>query len=343
MLARRASLGVLVTTAVIAAFIGVSAAHAAPRIVDVACGSDLDAKVNADPSGTATHFRLDSCEYLVNTTLKPREGDGILGVEGGVAARPVHGAYPTNLTSRLTCVSGLDVAIKPPNGAHFTARWLDISGCQFNGSSGSGVALAMGSAADDSLIEFSRFHHNEGVGVSNARGVYNYVEADHNGSSGSVGFIAGGIKANNFTEIKNSWLHDNIGNGGWCDNGCEANSMHPNGFWVHNVEASNNSGGGIRYEDAPTKALIEQVHAYGNSIEQNRAGIDIRDGQNAVVRNSVAGGNGFSHNGNNVFGRASDSGKADRTDLKNITFADNTLHGEVIKGCGGVVTCTGNR
>jgi hypothetical protein len=292
-------------------------------------------------------FQLGNCNYNVNETLKLRPGDGLLGVVGSTAKRPVRGAYPTNLTSTITCVNNLDQGIKPAGGGQITIRWVRVTGCEFDGSSGSGVGLAMGSAADNSVVEYSRFDHNTGVGISNARGVYNYVEVDHNGSEASVRFIAGGIKANRFSEVKNSWAHDNVGNGLWCDNGCApaSSTLFPNGYWVHNVEASANTGAGIRYENAPTKTLIEDSHVYGNSTVQNRGGIDVRDGQNALVRNNIAGGNGYPHNSDNIFIRATDSGKADRTNLQNVDIVNNVLAGEVIKGCelpDNIVACSGN-
>jgi hypothetical protein len=43
--------------------------------------------------------------------------------------------------------------------------------------------------------------------------------------------------------------------------------------------------------------------------------------------------------------RATDSGKGDRTDLRNVDIVDNHVNGESIKGCeepDNIVACSGN-
>src|SRR3712207_5231434 len=41
----------------------------AARVVEVPCGQDLDATVNADPAATATLFQLEACNYNVDHTV----------------------------------------------------------------------------------------------------------------------------------------------------------------------------------------------------------------------------------------------------------------------------------
>ena len=100
----------------------------------------------------------------------------------------------------------------------------------------------------------------------------------------------------------------------------------------------NSARAGIRYEDSPSEALIENNEVHGNSKTQNRGGIDIRDAQNAEVRNNTFGAktladSAYAGNSTKLAVRATDSGRNDRTDLKGIDIHDNTMNGEIIKGC----------
>ena len=84
-------------------------------------------------------------------------------------------------------------------------------------------------------------------------------------------------------------MHDEQGNGLWCDSGC-ANDPDlvltpcPTGcFWVHDSVVVNNDRAGIRYENSPNQALFENNEVHGNGRTEHRGGIDIRDSQNATV------------------------------------------------------------
>ena len=99
------------------------------------------------------------------------------------------------------------------------------------------------------------------------------------------------------------------------------------------------------------EALIENNEVYGNSRKLTRGGIDIRDAQNALVRNNVfgatiIGGIAYPRNRDGVAIRATDSGRSDRPNLWNVDIVGNVLNGEVIKGCekpDTIVACSGNR
>lgn len=321
--------------------VGASFSAASTRTLGVPCSANLANVINSDSKSTPTTFLLGSCTYSANTTLRPQQGDEIAGIAGQVKSRPLRGTYPDGLTTKIVATGGLDVIIKPQG--LFRMSWVDCSGANYTGSSGSGVCVAAGSMADTSEIRASYIHDNEGAGISNGRGTFVDVEATRNGSTASSGFIAAGLKCVNFCEVSSGWFHGNTGNGIWCDSGCDATSgsAHPNGFWVHNVEASENGGAGVRYENATTKALIEDSHIWGNSKLVNRAGITLRDAQNATVRNNIFAGAGYAHNQapKNIAIRADSSG---RVATKNISIVGNTLNGESIRYCGGPVTCSAN-
>jgi Disaggregatase related len=109
-----------------------------------------------------------------------------------------------------------------------------------------------------------------------------------------LGFTGSGLKAINEVEVKNSYIHDNQGNGLWCDVFCHDSESHLNGFWVHENLVVDNGRAGIRFErvgevaDAG-EALIENNEIHGNSTGAVRGGVSIHDAQNALVRNNVFG------------------------------------------------------
>jgi len=60
-----------------------------------------------------------------------------------------------------------------------------------------------------------------GYRLTNAHSSYERVELDHNATNPNfVGFSGSGLKAITEVEIKNSYVHDNGGNGLWRDVGC---------------------------------------------------------------------------------------------------------------------------
>ena len=109
---------------------------------------------------------------------------------------------------------------------------------------------------------------------------------------------------------------------------------------------------GIRWEEVPStggEALIEYNEVHGNGRTNGRPGISAQDAKDAVIRNNVFGATTIafaSYLKNYDEGiQASDSGRSDRPDLLNIDILNNTLNGEVTKGCelpDALVACTGN-
>jgi hypothetical protein len=101
------------------------------------------------------------------------------------------------------------------------------------------------------------------------------------------------LKAINEGEVRNSYVHDNQGNGIWCDEYCHDSAGQPNGFWVHDNLVVDNGRAGIRYENVGDvadagEALIENNEVHGNSLDAARGGISVRDAQNATIQNNRA-------------------------------------------------------
>jgi hypothetical protein len=228
-------------------------------------------------------------------------------------------------------------------------EWVKIVGGtgEYSGGSpvaGMGSGLAMGMATNDSSLCAVHITGSDAAGITNAHGTFDRIELDDTTQdSNFLGFTGSGLKAINEVEVKNSYIHDNQGNGLWCDNFCRDSTSHLNGFSVHENLVVNNGRAGIRYENVGEvadagKALIENNEVHGNSPDAARGGISVRDAQNATIQNNRFGaatiaGVAYQPNSRNVAINASDSGRTDRPDLFNIVIADNILNGEVIKGC----------
>jgi len=352
----------LVTAAIMLALILAfySLANAETRIVNIPCGQDIDATINADPRGTPSRFVLGAdCTFLASATIVPSHGDE---VACAVAPTFVQRGPAFDPTTRCTVAgnSSVENVFRPigQGGTTATVRFegIKITGGNFTGSTGSGAAIAEGSMTNLSSYYGIEVMNNEAAGILSAKGTFERVEFTNNTLvSGALGVIGAGIKARNEVEVKNSYVHDTQGNGLWCDNFCHDSDSHPKGFWVHHNLVVDNGRAGIRFErvgDVSTagEALIEYNEVHGNSPNEKRGGISVRDVQNATIQNNRFGavsisGVKYLANARNVAIIASDSGRSDRPNLFNIDIVNNTLNGEIIKGCelpDTVVACSGN-
>jgi len=319
----------------------------ADRVVDVPCSQDLDAIVNADDPTTGTLFQLEGpCTYTVDTTVELNEGDEITGPQGtfierGTALDP----EPT-----VTIVGKQQVSNVIRAKGTVRLEWVKIIGGTGEYSSdgspiaGTGSALAMGMASNTSSLYAVHITGSDAAGITNAHGTFDSIELDDTTQdSNFLGFTGSGLKAITEVEVRNSYIHDNQGNGLWCDVFCHDSSSHLNGFWIHDNLVVNNGRAGIRFErvgdvaDAG-EALIENNEVHGNSLKLSRGGIDIRDAQNALVRNNVFGattiaGVAYLPNTSGVAIRTTNSGRPDRPNLFNVEIVGNVLNGEVTEGC----------
>jgi hypothetical protein len=332
----------------------------ADREVDVPCGQDLDATVNADDLTIATRFRLEGpCTYPVDTVIALNEGDELAGPAGTFIKRAP--AFDPQPTVTIEGSEGLSNVIRALGTVRL--EWVKIVGgtglYKVDGTpmAGTGSGLAMGMASNDSSLYAVHITGSDGAGITNARGTFDSIELnDTTKNPDFIGFTGSGLKAINEVEVRNSYVHDNQGNGLWCDEFCHDSESHLNGFWVHHNLVVKSGGAGIRFErvgevtDAG-EALIENNEVHGNSLKLSRGGIDIRDAQNALVRNNVFGaktiaGVAYPRNRDRMAIRATDSGRSDRPNLFNVDIVGNVLNGEVIKGCekpDTIVECSGNR
>jgi hypothetical protein len=318
----------------------------ADRVAPVTCGQDLDATVNADDATIGTRFQLEgACTYTVDTMVKLKNGDEIAGPAGSFIERgPAFDPEPT-----VDIVGGAGVSSVIRAQGTVRVEWVKIvggTGQYLAGGSpvaGTGSGLSMGMSSNDSSLYAVHITGSDAAGITNAHGTFERIELDDTTQDPNfLGFNGSGLKAVTEIEVRDSYVHDNQGNGLWCDEYCQDSASHPNGFWVHDNLVVNNGGAGIRFErvgevSTAGEALIENNEVHQNSLKLLRGGIDIRDAQNALVRNNVFGAKtianvAYSPNTNGVAIRATDSGRADRPDLWNVDIVGNELNGETIVG-----------
>ena len=333
-----------------------SLADAQARIVDIPCGRDIDATINADPRDTPSRFVLGAdCTFTASATIVPSNGD-----EVACAVAPTFvqrgPAFDPNPRCTVAGAASLDIVFRPigQGGTTATVRFegIRITGGNFTGSSGTGVAIAEGSMTNSSSHYGIEVRDNDAAGIVSAKGTFDSVEFTNNTlDPDALGFIGAAMKARDEVEVKNSYVHDTQGNGLWCDQDCVDSASHPNGFWVHENLVVNNGRAGIRFENVGSgEALIENNEVHGNSPDAARGGISVRDAPNATIRNNRFGaapiaGVSYPPNSLRVAIMVSDSGRSDRPNLFNIDIINNTLNGETIKGCelpDTVVACAGN-
>ena len=310
---------------------------------DIKPGQDIDTIINNDPSGTATTFCVYAGTYQVSAQATLRAGDKLMGQPGTTTT--VDTATKPTPVVKLLGTSSDNLLRADGNG--ISISWVDLSGASGTGN-GTG-AIAAGSAGSDFVVQFARIHDNASVGISNMKGrVLDSEFFSNSEATSSLGFNASAVKGITEFEAGRVFVHDEQGNGLWCDGGCSSDPARTNGFWVHDSVVVNSGRAGIRYENSPNQALFENNEVHGNGSTDWRGGIDIRDSQNAWVGPNnnfgpatIAGVN-YPANGNRIGVRATDSGRSDRVDLANVDVVNNNLNGDRIVTCGGPVVCSGN-
>ena len=250
---------------------------------DITPGEDLDAIINNDASGTSTTFCVRAGTFQVSAPAILRAGDKLKG-QPGTKTTVDTATKPTPVVKLEG--SGTDNLLRA-NGSGISISWVDLTGASGTGT-GAG-AIAAGSAGSDFVVEFARIHDNASLGISNMNGTVRDSEFFKNSNAqSSLGFNGSAVKGITEFEAARVFVHDEQGNGFWCDVGCKNSARTtmtpkcPTGcFWVHDSVVVNSGRAGIRYENSPNEALFENNEIHGNGKTERRGGIDIRDSQNA--------------------------------------------------------------
>ena len=303
--------------------------------------NDIDAMINKDASDRATTFCVHAGTYPVSAPAILKTGDKLMGEPGPTPTTVDTATKPTPVVKLVG--SGTDNLLRA-RGSGISISWVDVTGASGTGK-GAG-AITAGSASSDFVVAFARIHENTSLGISNMQDTDSDSEFFKNSSApSSLGFNGSAVKGITEYEAARVYVHDEQGNGLWCDVGCKKAARATPGcqfgcFWVHDSVVVNNDRAGIRYENSSSEALFQNNEIQGNGIKERRGGIDIRDSQNAQVLN-----NNFGGSGNGIGVRATDSGRSDRVDLRNIDVKNNTMNRDIIKGCellDIIVDCAGN-
>jgi len=223
--------------------------------VSVPDGGDIQAAADAAPVGSVVCL---TGTYRIAAPIHAKDGQSFVGPASITGT--THTGF--ELKGRR---SGLDEAID------VTLIDLDISGFELRA-----VECWRGTT-----ILGGRLHHNGrnglGCGLEYARGhvLIDGVELDHNGSEGHLGSGASGMKIAQLgpdgLTVRNSNIHDNIGNGIWCDVQCVGT------FLIEDNLITANARKGVHYEKS-------------GASDEFREG-EVVEGQ-AIIRNNVVTGNG---------------------------------------------------
>jgi Right handed beta helix region len=191
-------------------------------------------------------------------------------------------------------------------------------------------------------ITGGRYHHNGvngfgcGLGRSSGGGVVvDGVEVDHNGSVAMLGHSSSGIKlaGSPGSVIRNSYVHDNLGNGIWfdVDSGGDQLDVAENNVVIGNYLR------GIFYEVSRGPVVIRGNVVTGNNTSgtPGAAGIGVSSSKNVTIEGNIL-------DGNRVWAiRANEIGRGYA--LSSVLFRNNVLNGGSLFGCDHVgVQCTAN-
>ena len=192
----------------------VSGAQAADQTVNIACGTDVAATINADSGSTATRFVLGSCDFTASQMIIPRDGDEIV-----CATPPTFTqrgpAYDPNTSCTVTGAQGVENVFRPigQGGSIATVRFEEIhlvGGTGTPGKVGSGTGIAGGTMGDQSVLYGVEITGSDAVGMSGGHGLFDRSEVfDTTNNTDFLSFTAAGIKAIDEMHIRNSYIHDN--------------------------------------------------------------------------------------------------------------------------------------
>src|ERR687897_77919 len=195
---QRGLLAAAIMVALILLFYSLGRAQA--RIINIPCGRDIDATINAADRGTASRFVLEAgCTFVASETIVPSDGDE---VECAVAPTFEQRGPAFDPTTYCTVAgnSSVENVFRPigQGGTTATVRFegIKITGGNFTGSSGAGAAIAEGSMTNTSPHYGIEVMDNEAAGILGAKGTFERVEFnDNTNDPDALGVIGAGMKA----------------------------------------------------------------------------------------------------------------------------------------------------
>lgn len=275
---------------------------------------NLTSVAGNSPSGTT--FCIHDGTYNVSVPIRVDDNDKFIGLydddtRPGVVTTNAHYLFDANHGTDGALIKGLRVSgavggnhCEPAcgkgirGGTHLTVDNVRITGNANNGIGGTGVGLV----------------------VMNS-------EIDHNGSlsftrlDGGVSQSAGIKSATGSVTVINSRIYDNYWVGVWCDEHCNA-------LTVKNSTITGHGKAGIHDEISNGPAVIANNTIQGNghlAAADRHAGLLIMSSANVDAY-----GNTF---GSNIGHGVQISEDARAPALSNVKVHDNTMNGDVLRGC----------
>jgi parallel beta-helix repeat protein len=285
--------------------------------VKISDGDNIPSIVAGAPEGTT--FCLAPATYAITKPIVVKTGDSFIGTaprRDGVTVKTDSAQLIFDLTDALNI-----------HFEHFGITGA-INACPGSNCGETGRAISQGG---DVTVKDMHLYSNgrSGVGGTADGLTVTDSEIDHNGAELADG-VSAGIKAVHTFTVTDSFIHDNINNGIWCDIQCGH-------FVATGNVVTRNTGNGIFMEISQGPALIADNVIKNNNTSGNRTagGISLTDSQNVVVRgNKVSGNQGFGIGArmderincgtpSNLCGFVSSA-----TEIR-----DNVLNGDPILGC----------
>lgn len=298
--------------------------------VQASPGQDLAAVAASRPAGTT--FCVADGEYLVASRVVAQDGDRFVGVYSD-GTRP---RIKTATADHVIFVGGADGVL---------VENLRVEGAVHDDLCEPDCGRGVGGPGSNLTVKNVRAtsNENQGVGGTGPGLLIEDSELDHNGTpeatNGKVS--AAGVKAVNSFTVRDSYVHDNLWDGVWCDEDCGR-------LVVENSRIEDNGKAGVHFEITPkTNLAVEPSRASalvaGNTIRGNgytsaptrKAEMIIVSSQNADVRDNEFGGSPSP---------AVLLGDDDRALTANNAVRNNTLNGDdLASACGRFGTvCEGN-
>ena len=292
--------------------------------VSVSPTDNLVSKIATAASGTT--FCIHSGTFSLGTAaLQPKDKDKLIG-------DPVTRAADGSITAPTKIIGTGPAIIDVGESTGVLIQNLDISGAK--GTFACRPLCGRGISHGATLtVSYSRIHGNalSGIGGIDTGSLVDHVELDHNGSSTFIGCCAAGIKGTSDYTIQYSFVHDNTGNGVWQD-GCGSK------FKVTNNTITTSSLSGVRFEhnqNCSGSATITSNTIKNNNLSASNGsgGVAINSAPGAIVSLNIFGGNKI----------AGASAGGTCGPLTGTSIHDNTMNGDVLKGCSQAgVSCLNN-
>ena len=278
--------------------------------VDIAPGTDIQAKINASASGTV--FCLRAGRHTPATAqLDPKPGDVFIGEYGAVidGQHLRKEAFSYRYGPKPVTIKNLTIENFVSNGIEGGNGWT-IEHNEVRSNGGDGVWLG-------SINRSNYVHHNHHGGMVSGFGqsgmvVENNEIAFNNTDSVRDEPDAGGkMVAVQGVDYHHNWVHDNYGNGIWCDINCYGLNIH------HNL-VERNVAVGIALEISYGADIHDNV-LHDNGIVDSRCvegyrcwftdlgGITVFNSSNVRVHDNVV----EDANGHGIVGRQDDRRQCD--------------------------------